>query len=136
MSDRIKHWQVIVKERVSKKVGRLPQPERERIVAEIKRLQAGPYQQGIKNLHERPEWRLEVSGRRILFEVRWDTQTIVVKEIGPRVGTCTNEFGGYACGRPSVCDECRIRQDARLQRFEGAPLGRAGTNSWGHQAGA
>lgn len=77
-------WRVSILPPVKKKLARLPEGDRERILRALLALSAGPVAGDMKPLRGRPEWRLRVGGWRVLLRVLPDEQIIIALHLGPR----------------------------------------------------
>ena len=77
-------WRVELSDPAQKDIARIPRPERERILDALSALAEDPYQQQVRRLVGRPEWRLRVGDRRALLQVDERNRVIVVTAIGPR----------------------------------------------------
>lgn len=77
-------WAVIVPPKVERAIARLPRPEREHLLQAVRQLTRGPFGPHVKRLAGRPEWRLRVGNRRVLFRVDEQARVVVVTRIGPR----------------------------------------------------
>lgn len=77
-------WRVSILPPVKKKLARLPEGERERILLALLALSSGPSVGDVKPLRGRPEWRLRVGGWRVLLRVLADEQIILALHLGPR----------------------------------------------------
>ena len=77
-------WQVIITPNVKKRLAKLSRPERIRILNAFLKLEENPFTQDVKPLKGRPEWRLRVSGWRILLRVDKKTSSIVAVAINAR----------------------------------------------------
>ncbi|PZN07747.1 MULTISPECIES: type II toxin-antitoxin system RelE family toxin [Thermaerobacter] len=77
-------WRVILLRPAERYLKRLPRPEQERILRALERLQENPEQARPEPLAGRPEWKLRVGGRRILFIPDRERKLFIVTTIGPR----------------------------------------------------
>lgn len=76
-------WDVIVAPVAKKRLARIPSPDKDRLLAAIDALHAGPCGD-IAPLHGRPEWRLRVGRWRILLTVETQARRIFVLYIAAR----------------------------------------------------
>lgn len=77
-------WRVILLQPAEKYLKRLPRTEQERILKALKQLQENPERARPEPLKGRPEWKLRVGGRRVLFIPDREKKLFVVTTIGPR----------------------------------------------------
>ena len=77
-------WRVILLRPAERYLKRLPRHEQERILRALERLQENPEQARPEPLVGRPEWKLGVGGRCILFIPDREGKLFVVTTIGPR----------------------------------------------------
>ncbi|MBR1672921.1 MAG: type II toxin-antitoxin system RelE/ParE family toxin [Fretibacterium sp.] len=76
-------WELIIAPIAGKRLAKIPQPERRRILLAINRLHDGPTGD-IKPLKGREEWRLRVGGWRIIFSINAADRIIYIKYIDVR----------------------------------------------------
>ncbi len=76
-------WHVIIAPVAKKRILRIPNPDRERILAAIDELHSG-LNGDIKPLSGRNEWRLRVGGWRVLLDVDIAKRLVVVLFVGSR----------------------------------------------------
>ncbi len=81
---RTNNWRVEVSSRVKRQLDRLPADERLRILQALDKLSDGPRQVHASKLHGRPEWRLRIGARRVLFLPDAEDHSITVVEFGSR----------------------------------------------------
>jgi len=79
-----KKWQVVVTPGVKKQLARLERPERERIIGALMDLEVNPFNQDVKTLRGRPEWRLRVGRWRLILRVDKENLVIVALSLGSR----------------------------------------------------
>lgn len=79
-----KKWQVVVTPGVKKQLARLERPERERIIRALMDLEVNPFNQDVKTLRGRPEWRLRVGRWRLILRVDKENLVIVALSLGSR----------------------------------------------------
>jgi len=79
-----KKWQVVVTPGVKKQLARLERPERERIIRALIDLEVNPFNQDVKTLRGRPEWRLRVGRWRLILRVDKENLVIVALSLGSR----------------------------------------------------
>lgn len=77
-------WDVILLRPARHYLERLPRQEQERILDALEKLRSNPRHATVKPLKGRPEWRISVGGRRILFRIDEESRLFVVTLIGPR----------------------------------------------------
>ena len=77
-------WQVIITPNVKKRLAKLSRPERERLLQALIDLEEDPFQQDVKSLKGRPEWRLRVGQLRVLLRVDSVNLVIVALALGTR----------------------------------------------------
>ena len=77
-------WQVIITPNVKKRLVKLSRPERERLLQALIDLEKDPFQQDVKSLKGRPEWRLRVGPWRVLLRVDSANLVIIALSIGTR----------------------------------------------------
>ena len=76
-------WEIIVAPIAKKRLEKIPQPDRRRILLAINRLNEGLYGD-IKPLKGRADWRLRVGGWRVILSVDTEQHIIKVKYIDVR----------------------------------------------------
>ena len=76
-------WEIIVAPIARKRLERIPQPDRRRILLAINRLGEG-LAGDVKPLKGRGDWRLRVGGWRVIFSVDAEQRVIKVKYIDVR----------------------------------------------------
>ena len=76
-------WEIAVAPIARKKLAKIPEPDRRRLLAAIGNLQDGLIGD-IKPLTDRDEWRLRVGGWRVVFSADEETHVIRVKRVGVR----------------------------------------------------
>ena len=76
-------WEIIVAPIARKRLERIPQPDRRRILLAINRLGEG-LAGDVKPLKGRDDWRLRVGGWRVIFSVDAEQRVIKVKYIDVR----------------------------------------------------
>lgn len=81
---RINNWRVAVSSRVKRQIGRLPADERLRVLQTLDKLTDGPWQMHASKLHGRPEWRLRIGNRRVLFLPDSEDHSLTVVDLGSR----------------------------------------------------
>jgi len=79
-----KKWQVVVTPGVKKQLARLERPERERIIGALMDLEVNPFNQDVKTLRGRPEWRFRVGRWRLILRVDKENLVIVALSLGSR----------------------------------------------------
>jgi len=77
-------YAVLIERRAQRALSRIPQQERDRIAATIRRLADEPRPHGVKKLTGREAWRIRVGDYRILYEIHDDRLVVLVVEIGHR----------------------------------------------------
>ncbi len=77
-------WQVLSTKEVRRRLARIPEPDRGRLLSAIEALEDGPDAGDVRPLSGRSEYRLRVGGWRILFFVCEEERTIVVQTVGSR----------------------------------------------------
>ena len=77
-------WQVIITPKVKKRLAKLSRPERERLLQALIDLEKDPFQQDVKSLKGRPEWRLRVGQWRVLLRLDNANLVIVALALGTR----------------------------------------------------
>lgn len=77
-------WDVILLRPARRYLERLTRQEQERILDALETLRKNPRQASVKPLKGRPEWRISVGGRRVLFRIDEKSRLFVVTLIGPR----------------------------------------------------
>ena len=79
----VENWKIIIAPETAKRLGRIPNPDRRRILTAIDALHSG-LSGDIKLMKGREEWRLRVGGWRILLDIREEKKTIYVLSVGSR----------------------------------------------------
>jgi len=82
--ERANNWRVAVSSHAKRQIDRLPADERLRILEALDKLTNGPWQMHSSKLHGRPEWRLRIGGRRVLFLPDAVDHSLTVIEVGSR----------------------------------------------------
>lgn len=77
-------WVVHISHTAEQDLKKLSPQEQARIKKAIDTLEKGPYQKNTKQLEGRPDWRLRVGRRHVIFRVDKENAVIVVTAIGPR----------------------------------------------------
>ena len=77
-------WQIKIYSDVRKRIARLPEKERIRLVEAISFLGDNPFHGDVKPLQGRSLWRLRVGGWRVLFRIEKQERIIYVVGMGPR----------------------------------------------------
>lgn len=76
-------WEIVVAPVAKKRIAKIPQPERRRILVAIARLHEGLIGD-IKPLKGRDEWRLRVGGWRVIMSVNAPERIITIKYVDVR----------------------------------------------------
>ncbi|MGI6252813.1 MAG: type II toxin-antitoxin system RelE family toxin [Aminivibrio sp.] len=79
----VSSWKVLISREAKKRLEKIPQPDRRRILTAIDALHTGPLGD-IKRLKGRNEWRLRVGDRRVLLEIDETDFAIRILSIGSR----------------------------------------------------
>ena len=79
----VTYWSVVLSPEVKKRLEKIPNPDRRRILTALDALSNGP-SGDIKPLKGRSEWRLRIGGWRILLDVDEPDRKIRVSSIGSR----------------------------------------------------
>lgn len=79
-----KPWRIIIPPKIARQLQKFTPKEQARIKQGIDGLQNFPHEGDLKDLFPRPEWRLAVGGRRILFRINEQERIIGITRIGPR----------------------------------------------------
>ena len=77
-------WRVSILPPVTRKLDKLSEAERGRILRALLALSAGPSTGDVKPLRGRPEWRLRVGSWRVLLRVLPEEKSIIAVHLGPR----------------------------------------------------
>jgi mRNA interferase RelE/StbE len=83
MTDLIQ-WQVIITPNVKKRLSKLNRQDRERVLQALIDLKNDPFNQDVKRLKGRPEWRLRVGQWRVILRVDSGNLVIVAVSLGSR----------------------------------------------------
>ena len=78
-------WEIILAPIAKKRLAKIPQPDRRRILTAIARLSGGPCGD-IAPLRGREEWRLRVGGWRVLLLINSSVQSITITYVDARGG--------------------------------------------------
>ncbi len=76
-------WEIVFAPVAKKRIAKIPQPERRRILVAIARLHEGLIGD-IKPLKGRNEWRLRVGGWRVIMSVNMQERIITIKYVDVR----------------------------------------------------
>lgn len=76
-------WEIVFAPVAKKRIAKIPQPERRRILVAIARLHEGLIGD-IKPLKGRDEWRLRVGGWRVILSVNMPKRVITIKYVDVR----------------------------------------------------
>ncbi|WP_298778301.1 type II toxin-antitoxin system RelE/ParE family toxin [uncultured Fretibacterium sp.] len=78
------NWTVVTDRDVLRRLARIPEPERGRLVEAIEALEGGPEAGDVRRLAGRSGYRLRVGRWRVLLDIYEDARTIHVTQVGPR----------------------------------------------------
>lgn len=81
---RTNNWLVVVSDRVKRQIDRLPTNDHHHVLQALDKLKDGPYQPYAAKLHGRPEWRLRIGNRRMLFLADDENHALTVVDLGSR----------------------------------------------------
>jgi mRNA interferase RelE/StbE len=76
-------WEIIIAPETAKRLARIPNPERRRILTAIDALHSG-LSGDIKPMKGREEWRLRIGDWRVLLDIKKEKKTIYVLSVGSR----------------------------------------------------
>ena len=78
-----KSWTIIISPIAEKRISKIPNPDRRRILEGIKALYDG-LSGDLKPLHGKGGWRLRIGGWRVLMDLDIDSRVILIKYVGSR----------------------------------------------------
>ena len=81
----VEEWKIIIAPIAEKRISKIPNPDKRRILTAINELYAG-LSGDLKPLKNREEWRLRVGDWRILLDIDIEARFILVKYIDSRGG--------------------------------------------------
>ena len=79
----VEHWKITISPEMVKRMEKIPNPERRRLLSAIDALHSG-LSGDIRPLRGREEWRLRVGGWRILMNINEDKREILLLSVGSR----------------------------------------------------
>jgi len=77
-------FQVLIRRRAAKSLGKLPQGDYDRIREAIVGLAEDPRPPGASKLSARDGWRIRVGRYRVLYDIQDDARSVVVLDVGHR----------------------------------------------------
>jgi mRNA interferase RelE/StbE len=77
-------YAVSILRRAQKELAGIPEPQFERICADIRALSDNPRPHGSRKLTGRPGWRIRVGSYRVIYQVDDTTRTVLILHIGHR----------------------------------------------------
>lgn len=79
----VEQWKIIISPEMIKRMGKIPNPERRRLLTAIDALHSG-LSGDIRPLKGREEWRLRVGGCRIIMNISEVHKEIILLSVGSR----------------------------------------------------
>ena len=79
----VEHWKITISPEMVKRMEKIPNPERRRLLSAIDALHSG-LSGDIRPLKGREEWRLRVGGWRILMNISEENREIILLSVGSR----------------------------------------------------
>ena len=77
-------YEILIERRAQRALGKVVQPQRDRIISAIRRLSEDPRPPGVKKLSGRDAWRIRIGSYRVLYEIQDAKLVVLVVEIGDR----------------------------------------------------
>jgi len=88
-------WRLLLQKAAEKALDDLPDRDRDRIIAALRRLASDPFAaRAVKALAAREDFRLRVGDYRVLYSLEPETRTLRVERIGQRGASMTEAYSG------------------------------------------
>ncbi|MCK5802352.1 MAG: type II toxin-antitoxin system RelE/ParE family toxin [Lentisphaeria bacterium] len=77
-------YEILIERRAQRVLGKVVQPQRDRIISAIRRLSQDPRPPGVRKLSGREAWRIRIGSYRVLYEIQDAKLVVLVVEVGDR----------------------------------------------------